>query len=134
MRQWLDALEERHGLDTLTQRARLLVLGSFGLLVVLLAATGLVLQEGTQAAIVTSAIYILPLVLFTPSLVSGRARGHAWLAFVSLLYFMMGVNIAITPDLGWLGLVICLVALSMFVGTTGFARFRSRQLQVGRRG
>ncbi len=127
MRQWLDALEQRHGLDTLTRRARGLVLASFVLLVVLLTATGFLQQQSTLAALITSAIYILPLVLFTPSLFSGWARGHAWLAFVSLLYFMMGVNIAITPGLSRLGLVICLVALSLFVGATCYARFRSRQ-------
>ncbi|GEK46596.1 DUF2069 domain-containing protein [Bisbaumannia pacifica] len=127
MRRALERWEARRGLDHLTRGSRRLVLGSFAVLALLLALAGWRLQGGNSP--LAMLIYLLPLLLFLPSLISGRPRGHAWLAFVSLLYFMMGVNIAILPGLGVLGLAIVVAALTLFVGATGYARFRSRQLR-----
>ncbi|GAA0571441.1 DUF2069 domain-containing protein [Halomonas salifodinae] len=127
MRQRLERWEAERGLDTLTAGSRRLVLGSYAALALLLAFAGWRLQAGTS--LIAALIYLLPLLLFLPSLIARRPRGHAWLAFVSLLYFMMGVNIAILPGLGLLGMAIVVAALALFVGATGYARFRSRQLR-----
>ncbi|MFY0988956.1 DUF2069 domain-containing protein [Halomonas sp. C05BenzN] len=133
MRQWLEGLEARQGLDHLTGRARRLVLGSYGLLLALIAYFSLVVQRdaGSLAPMVA---FALPLVLFLPSLIGRRPRGHAWLAFVSLLYFMKGVMVTTLPGLGWLGLLIAVAALLLFTGCTGYARFRSRQLRAAEAG
>ncbi|WP_431026379.1 DUF2069 domain-containing protein [Halomonas sp. H5] len=127
MRQRLERWEAERGLDTLTDGSRRLVLGSYAALALLLAFAGWRLQAGTS--LIAALIYLLPLLLFLPSLIARRPRGHAWLAFVSLLYFMMGVNIAILPGLGLLGMAIVIAALALFTGATGYARFRSRQLR-----
>lgn len=126
MRRWLESLEAEKGIDQLTARARRWVLGSYGILTLALLIWGMLLarDDGNLRPMLA---FLLPLVLFLPSLLAKRPRGHAWLAFVSLLYFMIGVNVAILPGLGWLGWLIALAALALFGGSTLYARFRSRQ-------
>lgn len=129
MRRWIESLEAEKGLDLLATRARRWVLGSYGVLVLALVIWGLLLgRDGGNLRPLLA--FLLPLVLFLPSLLGKRPRGHAWLAFVSLLYFMIGVNVAILPGLGWLGWLIALAALVLFGGCTFYARFRSRQLRA----
>ncbi|MGM1052046.1 MAG: DUF2069 domain-containing protein [Pseudomonadota bacterium] len=129
MRRWLEALEADKGVDHLTTRSRRWVLVSYGILIVALATWGLLLsRDGGNLRPLLA--FLLPLLLFLPSLLGRRPRGHAWLAFVSLLYFMMGVNVAILPGLGWLGWLIALSALALFGGCTLYSRFRSRQLHA----
>lgn len=129
MRQWLERLEARQGLDNLTQRSRRLVVGSFTLLLLLMLYRGLVVQSDT-GSLTPIIAFVLPLVLFLPSIIAQRPRGHAWLAFVSLLYFTQGVMIATLPDSGLRGLFEVIASLALFVGCMGYARFRSRQLQA----
>jgi uncharacterized membrane protein len=133
MRRWLEGLEADKGLDHLTARSRRWVLGSYGVLLLGLVTWGVLLSQngGNLRPLL---LFLLPLLLFLPSLVARRPRGHAWLAFVSLLYFMIGVNVAILPGLGWLGWLIALAALALFGGSTLYARFRSRQLRAARDG
>ncbi len=129
MRRWLESLEADKGVDHLTARSRRWVLGSYGILVLALVIWGLLLtrNDGNLRPLLA---FLLPLLLFLPSLLGRRPRGHAWLAFVSLLYFMIGVNVAILPGLGWLGWLIALAALTLFGGCTLYSRFRSRQLRA----
>ena len=129
MRRWLETLEARHGLDALTERSRRLVLGSFILLIVLVVWGSLSMQAGDNP-LTPILVRILPLVLFLPSVIGKRPRGHAWLAFVSLLYFTQGVMIATLPGQGLRGGLEALTALALFTGCMFYARFRSRQLRV----
>ena len=129
MRQWLETLEEKHGLDTLTRQARLLVLVSFGVLLLLVIYRGFFVQGETFNWRPVVA-FVLPLVLFLPSIIGQRARGHAWLAFVSLLYFTQGVMLATLPEQGMRGVLEALVSLALFTGCMGYARFRSRQQRL----
>ncbi len=131
MRRWVEDLEARQGLDKLTERSRQLVLGSYVVLALAMMTWGMLLSRD-GGSLRPLLLFLVPLLLFLPSLVARRPRGHAWLAFVSLLYFMMGVNVAILPGLGWLGWLIVLTALALFTGCMFYARFRSRQLQAGR--
>ncbi|CAM3970903.1 DUF2069 domain-containing protein [Vreelandella rituensis] len=126
MRKWLDGLEAEQGLDKLTWRSRQLVLGSFVLLILLMVYRGFAVQSDT-INVAPMLVFVLPLLLFSPSIISRRPRGHAWLAFVSLLYFMQGVMVATLPGQGMRGVTEAIVSLALFVGCTGYARFRSRQ-------
>jgi len=128
MRQWLETVEAQHGLDKLTLRSRQVVLASFALLLVLVIYRGFLLQDDdfNWRPVVA---FVLPLVLFLPSIIGKRARGHAWLAFVSLLYFTQGVMLVTLPGQGLRGVVEAVVALVLFAGCMGYARFRSRQLR-----
>ncbi|GHA86837.1 DUF2069 domain-containing protein [Modicisalibacter luteus] len=128
MRAALERLEKRHGLDRLTQLSRQGVVISYGLLIALLLLGGLQLQAQSDSGLMPMLVRILPLILFLPSIVTQRPRGHAWMAFVSLLYFMQGVMIAALPDKAWLGSLEVLASLALFVSSMFFARWRSRQL------
>jgi len=128
MRAWLERLENERGLDHLTAKMRRLVLGSYGVLLALMVYRGLQI-EGDSGPLIPIVAFVLPLVLFLPSLIGRRPRGHAWLAFVSLLYFSQGVMVATLPGQGLRGTLEALVSLLLFAGCTGYARFRARQLR-----
>ncbi|QFU01636.1 hypothetical protein FIU83_08300 [Halomonas sp. THAF5a] len=130
MRQWLEGLEARKGLDHLTDASRRLVIGSYAVLLALTLYRGaLVSTDGNP--LVPLVAFVLPLVLFLPSIIARRPRGHAWLSFVSLLYFTQGVMVATLPEQGLRGAAEALVSLALFVGCMGYARFRSRQQRAG---
>lgn len=129
MRQWLEELETRHGLAKLTHQSRQLVLISFVVLLLLVIYRGFFIQEETFNWRPVVA-FVLPLVLFLPSIIGQRARGHAWLAFVSLLYFTQGVMLATLPGQGFRGVLEALVSLALFTGCMAYARFRSRQQRL----
>lgn len=129
MRAALERLEKRHGLAPLTQRARLAVLVSYVSLIVLLLVGGLQLQARSDSGMLPLLVRVLPLVLFLPAIVTRRPRGHAWLSFVSLLYFMQGVMVATLPGQSWLGLLEAIVSLALFASSMLYARWRSRQLK-----
>ncbi|WP_075879359.1 DUF2069 domain-containing protein [Vreelandella massiliensis] len=128
MRQWLESVEAQYGLDYLTQRSRQLVLISYVALMLLTLYRGFLLQ-GDSFNWRPIVAFVLPLVLFLPSIIGRRPRGHAWLAFVSLLYFTQGVMVATLPSQALRGVTEALVSLALFTGCMGYARFRSRQLQ-----
>ena len=128
MRAALERLESRHGLNRLTQRARQGVITSYATLIAVLFIGGLQLLSQSDSGLMPLLVRILPLVLFLPSILTQRPRGHAWLAFVSLLYFMQGVMIATLPDKAWLGLLEVVASLALFIASMLFARWRSRQL------
>jgi len=128
MRQWLESLESRHGIDNLTRQSRQLVIISFVILFLLVVYRGFFIQEDTFNWRPVVA-FVLPLVLFLPSIIGRRARGHAWLAFVSLLYFTQGIMLATLPGQGLRGMLEALVSLALFTGCMAYARFRSRQLR-----
>ncbi|NDL69375.1 DUF2069 domain-containing protein [Vreelandella alkaliphila] len=130
MRQWLDGLETRHGLDKLTQQARQLVLVSFVILLLLVIYRGFFIQGDTFNWRPVVA-FVLPLLLFLPSIIGQRARGHAWLAFVSLLYFTQGVMLATLPGQGMRGVLEAVISLALFTGCMAYTRFRSRQQRQG---
>ncbi|MDT8878202.1 DUF2069 domain-containing protein [Halomonas saccharevitans] len=130
MRQWLEGLEARKGLDHLTDASRRLVLGSYAVLLALALYRGMLVSTDGNPLVPLIA-FVLPLVLFLPSIIARRPRGHAWLSFVSLLYFTQGVMVATLPGQGLRGGAEALVSLALFTGCMGYARFRSRQLRAG---
>ncbi|MFG6666585.1 DUF2069 domain-containing protein [Halomonas sp. HNIBRBA4712] len=126
MRQWLNDLEQRHGLGTLVLKSRQLVLASFVVLLGLVMLRGFMVQ-GDEYSFRPVLAFALPLVLFLPSIISRRPRGHAWLAFVSLLYIAQGVMFAFATGQFLRGALETAAALGLFVGALGYARFAARQ-------
>lgn len=129
MKQWLERVEQQHGLDLLTFRARQWVLASFGLLLIMMLLRGFMVQDAAFNWRPMIA-FVLPLILFLPSLMGKRPRGHAWLAFVSLLYFSQGVMVATLPTQALRGVAEAILSLALFTGCMAYARFRSRQLRA----
>lgn len=128
MRQLMERMERERGLDALTNSSRRLVIASYLALLALLGYGGLIMHDVQTDGWGPLLVRIVPLLLFLPSILVKRPRGHAWLCFVSLLYFMQGVMIATLPGQGFFGLLVSLASLALFVGSMGYARFRSRQL------
>lgn len=126
MKRWLNNLEAQLGLSALVKRCRRLVIGSYAILIVLMVYRG-VAVDSDASRIGPMVAFVLPLVLFLPSILAKRARGHAWLAFVSLLFFAQGIMITTLPGQMARGVLEALVSLALFAGCTGYARFRSRQ-------
>ena len=126
MKQWLTELEQHHGLDRLTQRSRQCVITSFTILLLLVIYRGFLIQ-GEELDWRPVLAFVLPLILFLPSIIGQRARGHAWLAFVSLLYVTQGVMLAALPGQTGHGILEALVSLLLFASCMAYARFRSRQ-------
>ncbi len=126
MRAALERFERRHGLAALTQRARNGVLVGYAALIALLLFGGLQLQLQNGNGILPIVLRVLPLILFLPAIIARRPRGHAWLAFVSLLYFMQGVMITTLPGKAWLGLLEVVAALLLFTASMLYARWRGR--------
>ncbi|WP_148266821.1 DUF2069 domain-containing protein [Chromohalobacter israelensis] len=128
MRQWLDRMATRHGLDQAALLARRGVWGSMGALAVLQILGGWQMHASGQVALMPIVVRLLPLVLFLPSVVTKRPRGHVMLAFVSLLYILQGLMIAQVPGrLVW-GVLETLAALALFVSAAAYARRRRQQL------
>ncbi|MGB8712334.1 MAG: DUF2069 domain-containing protein [Onishia taeanensis] len=129
MRQQMERLEEQRGLDTMVDKSRRLVIASYVALLVLLSYGGLVMHDVQTDGWGPWLVRVVPLLLFLPSILVKRARGHAWLCFVSLLYFMQGVMFATLPGQTLFGILVAAASLALFVGSLGYARFRSRQLR-----
>ncbi|MDI4638406.1 DUF2069 domain-containing protein [Halomonas sp. BMC7] len=129
MRQRLERMEDQQGLDTMVDKSRRLVITSYLALLVLLSYGGLIMHDVQTDGWGPWLVRVIPLLLFLPSILVKRARGHAWLCFVSLLYFMQGVMFATLPGQTAFGLLVAMASLALFVASLGYARFRSRQLR-----
>lgn len=72
-------------------------------------------------------VHLLPLLAFAPVVIKGKPRGHAWLCFVLLLYFLEAVIAAmIPPPTRWLGLLDCALLVTLFTSAMLYARWRSQ--------
>ncbi|UYF98388.1 MULTISPECIES: DUF2069 domain-containing protein [unclassified Halomonas] len=127
MRQWLLDLERRHGREALSQKTRRLVLISFVVLLGLVMLRGFQVQ-GDEYSWRPVLAFVLPLLLFLPSIIGKRPRGHAWLAFVSLLYIAQGVMFAAATGQFLRGALEIAAAAALFFGSLGYARFGARKV------
>lgn len=125
----LERLETRYGLEALSQGARRAVLISFVLLIALLLLSGWQLRNNNGVEWLPVLVRALPLVLFLPSILTRRPRGHAWLAFVSLLYIAQGAMLTRLPGQAWLGWLEVLAAMALFFASALYARWRSHLLR-----
>lgn len=71
-------------------------------------------------------VHFLPLTAFAPVVISGKPRGHAWLCFVLLLYFLEAVIAALVPPTRWLGIIDCVLLVTLFNAAMLYARWRSQ--------
>ena len=74
-------------------------------------------------------IYLLPLIGFTPAVLSGKPRPHAWLCFVLLVYFLGAVITATQPNLALLGWIEVILLVTLFNSAMLFARWKSQWLR-----
>ncbi|GHC20071.1 hypothetical protein GCM10010082_09850 [Kushneria pakistanensis] len=123
--------EQRYGVAGARQRARRVVAISWGVLLAVTLATGLMLaQRGGTESLLPVLVRIVPLALLGIVLRTERRRGYGWLAFVSVLYLIQGAAMLQLPGLWWLGLVEALSALALLL-TAGSYAYHIRHWQRG---
>ena len=76
--------------------------------------------------------YMVLLVGFTPAVLKGTPRPHAWLCFVLLVPFIISILNASTPKLAMLGWIEALLVSILFTSAMLFARWQSQWLRLGR--
>jgi uncharacterized membrane protein len=75
-------------------------------------------------------VHVLPLLAFAPVVVRGNPRGHAWLCFVLLFYFLGAVLAALVPPTRWLGLAEALLLATLFTSAMMYARWKSQLMRA----
>ena len=69
-------------------------------------------------------IELVPLVVLTPGMLLGSARGHSWMCFVVNLYFIKGALAAYDPNRQWFGVLEMLASLAVFCTALLYVRWR----------
>lgn len=71
---------------------------------------------------------ILPLLLFVPGLITRRHSTSAWLSYMSMLYFVLAVLLAFTPNASGWGWAMTISTLVLFLSSMLFTRWRKADL------
>ncbi|MET1218652.1 MAG: DUF2069 domain-containing protein [Glaciecola sp.] len=73
--------------------------------------------------------YLLPLLFPAKGIIQGKPYTHAWASFVVLYYMMHGITAWYAVPAQWLyALIELMLATGMFVGCSGYARLRGREI------
>ncbi len=70
-------------------------------------------------------LLVLPLLIPLRGILHATRRSHQWMSFLSLFYFMVGVDVWYNnpPDQQWLGALCTLFSLVLFGGTIHYAKY-----------
>ena len=104
------------------QKTRQATLALYFALLVYFAINSFMALGASAAMPVIWLLQTLPLLIFLPGLVQGKARSYAWMSFVVLLYFVHGVLLAFDAQRRWLGLVEVTLCVLMFICLIVFIR------------
>lgn len=66
------------------------------------------------------------LLCFANTIIKGKPRGHAWLCFVLLVYFMHAVLVASQPATFEVGVLYAILISLLFTASMYFARWKSQ--------
>ncbi|MDF1642883.1 MAG: DUF2069 domain-containing protein [Pseudomonadales bacterium] len=69
------------------------------------------------------AIKLIPLLMFMPGLIQGSGRTHAWLCFVVLVYFTLGILELFSLTSKLEGALITLFSTILFISSTLYIRW-----------
>ncbi len=102
------------------------LIGYFGLLIVLLNWFVWIAPPSRVPRSFLLIVLLVPLLVPLRGLLHARRYTHQWVSFLSLFYFMVGVDVYFNPGAGqsWLGALTIIFSLLLFVGCVFFARFR----------
>jgi uncharacterized membrane protein len=79
--------------------------------------------HGARGWVILS-IELVPLLLLTPGMLLGSARGHSWTCFVVNLYFIKGALAVFDPNRSTFGALEMLASLAVFVSALLYVRWR----------
>ena len=107
------------------EKSRRVVMLSFYALLAIFTAYGLVqfIREGNLPAVVFLwTIKVIPLSIFIPGLHKRHLRTFAWLSFVSLLYFVIGVQTAFVEATRVYGIIVTIALSVLFCALIVYIR------------
>ncbi|MFC3121783.1 DUF2069 domain-containing protein [Agaribacter flavus] len=115
------------------KRYRILALSCHLLLIAWMSIWYLLLGTTEQYSLVFKIlIYIAPLLLPLPGMLSAKPYTHAWACFIILLYVLHGITVIYAePQFIWHAAFELVLATGMFVGCSVFARLRGQELGTG---
>ncbi len=72
---------------------------------------------------------VVPLMFPLMGIIRGNPYTHSWTSFLSLLYFVIGIDVAFYyPQQRWLGLALIVLSLVLFTGCVFFAKLEKIRL------
>ncbi|TDF41611.1 DUF2069 domain-containing protein [Alteromonadaceae bacterium M269] len=111
---------------------RRLALTSYVLLLAWVSLWHLWLTEDTlNSAWFLTLLWVIPLLLPLKGLIQGKPYTHAWANFIIMFYLLHGFTAIYTSSEWFYALIELVIASSMFVGCSFFARLRGRELGLG---
>lgn len=114
-------------LSRVRKRVRVLVLGTWLLLLVLIAGHPFS-QSLSVAAAIRAALYSIPLLLPLPGLIKGKRYTHSWATLCVLPYFIVSVTEAMAnPAIHRWALTVLAASLLWFFSLIAFLRVTSAQ-------
>lgn len=102
----------------------------FGLLLVLTLTTWLWPPEGAEPTLAIWLLKIGPLLMFLPGLLRNNTRSCAWLCFVVMFYFLIGVLNAMIPSGGSIDVVQIGLSVAVFTFGIVFIRYTAKKREL----
>lgn len=111
---------------------RLAMVGYFGLLGWIVLWHFVLVPDPKVSAGFVFGMWVLPLLLPLKGLIQGSPYTHAWSNFIVMLYLLHGLTAIYAVADEWMyALTEIILASTMFVGCSFYARFRGRELGLG---
>lgn len=103
----------------------LALIGYLGLLALLLSWFTWLAPPSNIPRVIPLVLLTLPLLFPLRGMLHGKRYTHQWVSFLSMFYFVVGVDATFNPAEGqaWLGQLTILFSLMLFIGTIFYARF-----------
>lgn len=133
MRKMMNRLETGKDIGRMANKSRFWVLLSYLAIIGFLILNSFqITKDGAPLHVIALLAFmpVLPLLLFAPGIWIRRPRSHAWLCFVSLLYFMYGVDQSFLPEHQIVGLGLSVSSIILFVAAMMFSRWESLRLKA----
>ena len=88
--------------------------------------------ESAYSTLFLFLFWVLPLLFPGYGIVKGKPYTHAWANFIVMIYLMHGLTAIYTNQSEWFyALVEIILASTLFIGCSYYARFRGRELGLG---
>jgi len=132
VRKMMNRLEAGKDISGMANKGRFWALLSYlSIIGFLILNSFLITKEGAPFYVIAlwALLPTLPLLLFVPGIWLRNPRSHAWLCFVSLLYFMYGVDQAFLPGHQVVGLGLSISSIVLFMSAMMFSRWESLRLR-----
>lgn len=111
---------------------RLAAFSYIGLVVWLLVWNFVLLPDQKYSTLFILLFWVLPILLPAPGIIKGSPYTHAWANFVIMIYLLHGLTDIYTSSEQWYyAFIEILLASSMFIGCSFYARLRGRELGLG---